>query len=349
MQKIEIGDRIIGLDCPCFVIAEAGVNHNGNLDMALKLVDIAVSAGADAVKFQTFSTESVVTKNAPKAAYQKETTGSDESQFQMLKKLELSPLAHRKLQAYCRERSILFLSSPFEEKSADFLEELDVPAFKIPSGELTNIPFLEHVARKSKPMIVSTGMSTLEEVRSAVDIILKTGNADLILLHCVSAYPANAADINLRGMQTMAAAFNVPIGYSDHTLGIEVALAAVALGACVLEKHFTLDRNLPGPDHRASLEPDELRILVSGVRTVEAALGHGRKEPAACEADTALVSRKSIVTKCDVPVGTIITKSLIVMKSPGNGIPSSMLAQIIGRIAAQHIPADTLLTSEMLQ
>ena len=349
MQKIEIGDRIIGLGCPCFVIAEAGVNHNGNLDMALKLVDIAVRAGADAVKFQTFRTECVVTKNAPKAAYQKETTGSDESQFQMLKKLELSPLAHRELQAYCRERSILFLSSPFEEKSADFLEELDVPAFKIPSGELTNLPFLEHVARKSKPMIVSTGMSTLEEVKSAVAIICKTGNADLILLHCVSDYPANAADANLRSMQTMATAFDVPVGYSDHTVGIEVALAAVALGASVLEKHFTLDRNLPGPDHRASLEPDELRILVSGVRTVEAALGHGRKEPAPCEADIAVVARKSIVTRCDVPAGTIVTRGLIVMKSPGTGLPPSMLGRIIGRIAAQHIPADTLLTSEMLR
>jgi N,N'-diacetyllegionaminate synthase len=349
MQKIEIGDRIIGLGCPCFVIAEAGVNHNGNLDMALKLVDIAVRAGADAVKFQTFSTECVVTKNAPKAAYQKETTGSDESQFQMLKKLELSPQAHLKLQTYCSERSIIFLSSPFEEKSADFLEELNVPAFKIPSGELTNLPFLEHVALKSKPMIVSTGMSTLEEVKSAVDVIFKTGNTDLILLHCVSAYPANPSDANLRSMQTMAKAFDVPIGYSDHTLGTEVALAAVASGACVLEKHITLDRTLPGPDHRASLEPDELKVLISSVRAIEVALGHGRKVPAPCEADIAEVSRKSIVTRRDIPVGAIVTKGSIVMKSPGTGLPPSMLGQIIGRIAAKHIPADTLLTSEMLQ
>lgn len=349
MRKIEIGGHVVGPGCPCFMIAEAGVNHNGNLGMALQLVDVAVRAGADAVKFQTFRAECVVTKETPKAAYQKETTGSDESQLQMLKKLELSPDGHRELQAYCGKRGILFLSSPFDEKSADFLEGLDIPAFKIPSGEITNLPFLGHVARKGKPMIVSTGMSSLEEVKSAVAIIHNTGNSGLILLHCVSAYPANAADANLMAMQTMATAFDVPVGYSDHTLGIEVALAAVALGACVIEKHFTLDRNLPGPDHRASLEPDELRILVNGVRTVEAALGHGRKEPAPCEADIAAVARKSIVTACDIPAGTIVTRDLIVMKSPGTGLQPSMLGQIIGRIAAQDIPADTVITAGMLQ
>ena len=348
MQKIKIGDRTIGHGCPCFVIAEAGVNHNGNLDMAFQLVDVAVNAGADAVKFQTFTAERIFTRDAPKATYQKETTGSNESQLQMLRKLELSPQDHRRLQAYCEKRGIIFLSTPFDEKSADFLEELNMPAFKVPSGEITNLPFLEHVAQKGKPLIVSTGMSSLEEVRSAVAVIHKTGNRDLILLHCVSNYPAEPADVNLRAMQTMATAFDVLIGYSDHTLGVEVALAAVALGARVIEKHFTLACTLPGPDHRASLEPGELSTLVRGVRTVEVALGHGRKEPAPSEADTAVVARKSIVTACDIPSGTSVTRDMIVMKSPGTGLPASMLGKVIGRIAVKDIPADTLLSSELL-
>lgn len=349
MQTIVIGGRAIGPGSPCFLIAEAGVNHNGSLDLALKLVDAAVCAGADAVKFQTFTAARVVTRDAPKAAYQKETTGSEESQLEMLQKLELSPNAHREIQAYCGKRGIPFLSTPFDEESADFLEGLHVPAFKIPSGEITNLPFLEHVARKGKPLIVSTGMSSMEEVESAVAVIRQAGNDDLALLHCVSAYPAEAADANLSAMRTMAQAFDVPIGYSDHTLGIEVALAAVALGAHVLEKHFTLDRNLPGPDHRASLEPDEMSALVRGVRTVEAAIGHGRKEPAACEADVAAVSRKSIVTACDIAAGTRINRDLLVMKNPGTGWAPSMLGQVIGRVAAKDIPADTLLTAEMLR
>ena len=340
---------MIGPAHPCFTIAEAGVNHNGSLDMALQLVDVAVRAGADAVKFQTFTAERVVTRDAPKAVYQKETTGGDESQLAMLKKLELSAAAHRELWAYCGKRGILFLSSPFDEKSADFLEDLGIAAFKIPSGEITNLPFLEHVARKRKPMIVSTGMASLDEVRSAVETIRKSRNEDVILLHCVSAYPASAADANLRAMKTIATAFDVSVGYSDHTLGIEVALAAVALDAHVIEKHFTLNRNLPGPDHRASLEPDELRNLVSGIRTVEAALGHGRKEPAPCEADIAAVSRKSIVTACDIPAGTTVTRDLVVMKSPGTGLPPSMLGQILGRVAARDIPEDTVITNDMLR
>jgi N,N'-diacetyllegionaminate synthase len=346
MRKIKIAGRIIGHGCPCFVTAEAGVNHNGNLDMAFQLVDVAVNARADAVKFQTFTADRIVTHDAPKAAYQKETTGRDETQLQMLKKLELSPEDHKRLQVYCDKRGIVFLSTPFDEKSADFLEELDIPAFKISSGEITNLPFLKHVAKKGRPLIVSTGMSSLEEVRSAVAVIQKTGNRDLILLHCVSAYPADPADANLRAMQSMAAALGVPVGYSDHTLGIEVALAAVALGACVIEKHFTLDRTLPGPDHCASLEPYELIALLKGIRIVEAALGHGRKEPATSEADTAAVARKSIVTACDIPAGTKITRELVVMKSPGTGLPSSMLGKVIGRIADKDIPADTILSTE---
>lgn len=346
---MKIGGRTIGSGSPCFLIAEAGVNHNGNLGMALQLVDVAVTAGVDAVKFQTFSAARVVVRNAPKARYQKEATGSDQSQFEMLRKLELSLKAHRKIKTYCQKRGILFLSTPFDEESSDLLEDLDVPAFKIPSGEITNLPFLAHVARKGKPLVVSTGMSTMGEVESAVAAIRLAGNLKIALLHCVSAYPAQAADANLSAMQTMAKAFGVPIGYSDHTLGTDVALAAVALGAQILEKHFTLDRSLPGPDHRASLEPDELRMLVRGIRTVESAIGHGRKEPMPAEADVAEVSRKSIVAAHDIPAGALVTRDLLMMKSPGTGWPSSMLGQVVGRVTTKNIPADTLLTEEMFR
>ena len=348
-QPVDIAGRKVGPGQLCLIVAEAGVNHNGSLEMARKLVDVAAQARADAVKFQTFKAERIVTADAPKADYQLRTTDAAESQYDMLRSLELSHEAHHELVAHCKKKGILFMSTPFDEESADFLETLGVPAFKIPSGEITNLPFLAHVARKGRPMIISTGMSTLSEVEAAVNTVCQTGNRDLVLLHCLSAYPADPKDANLRAMHTMATAFDVPVGYSDHTLGIEVALAAVALGACVIEKHFTLDRTLPGPDQSASLEPDELRALVGGVRTVEAALGHGRKEPAPCEAETAAVSRKSIVTARDIPAGTIITRSLIVMKCPGIGLPPSMLDQIVGRITTQDIPADTLLTSEMLR
>ena len=348
MREVKIGGCKIGSGQPCFIIAEAGVNHNGNREMALKMVDAAKAAGADAVKFQTFRAEKIVTPDAPMAVYQRQATGIDEFQLQMLKRLELSPEAHRELQAYCRERDLLFLSTPFDEESADFLEMLGIPAFKVPSGEITNMPFLEHIAGKGRPIILSTGMSSLEEVRAAADLIRKIGNNYLILLHCVSAYPANAADANLRAMQTMERAFDVPVGYSDHTLGVEVALAAVALGACVIEKHFTLDRNLSGPDHRASLEPDELRTLVSGVRTVEAALGHGRKEPAPCEAETASVARKSVVAARHIPAGAVLTEEMVALKRPGSGLHPSLLSLLLGRKARHDIPAGTLLTLEML-
>lgn len=277
----------MGSGRPCFIIAEAGVNHNGSLDLALKLVDAAVAAGADAVKFQTFRADRLVTLHAPKAAYQSETTGGAESQFEMLRKLELDERGHRALVDHCASRGIAFLSTPFDEESADILETLGVPAYKLPSGELTNLPFLRHVAQKKRPMIMSTGMATMEEVGKAVEAVRIAECTDLILLHCVSAYPADPADVNLRAMATLAESFGVPVGYSDHTLGIEVALAAVAMGACILEKHFTLDRSLPGPDHRISAEPAELATLVASARKVEAALGNGVKRPSLSEADTA--------------------------------------------------------------
>jgi len=346
--EIEIGDRAVGVGRPTFIIAEAGVNHNGNIGMARQLVDEAVKAGADAVKFQTFKAERLVTLDAPKAEYQKSTTGANESQFEMLRQLELSPEAHHDLMAYCKEKDILFMSTPFDEESADLLADLGVAVYKIPSGEITNLPFLAHVARQWKPMIVSTGMSSLGEVESAVHTIELAGNRQFILLHCVSNYPADPRDANLRAMNTMATAFNVPVGYSDHTLGIEVSLAAVALGACVIEKHFTLDRNLPGPDHQASLEPNELLALVQGIRIVEAALGHGRKEAVAREDNTATVTRKSLVTVRDIPAGQVLTKEMIAIKRPGTGLPPGMRVHIVGRTVKQDIPAGSLLTLEML-
>ncbi len=312
------------------------------------MVDAAKTAGVDAIKFQTFRAERIVTAAAPLAEYQKPAAGFDESQLQLLKRLELSPEAHRVLRERCRERDILFLSTPFDEESANFLEELGVQAFKIPSGEITNISFLEHVARKGRPMIISTGMSELREVESAVTTIRKAGNTQLVLLHCVSAYPADPTQVNLRAMLTLAETFGVPVGYSDHTLGDQIALAATALGACVIEKHFTLDRNLPGPDHKVSLEPNGMTALVQGIRTVEAALGHGRKEPAPCEIDTAMVSRKSIVSAHHIAEGTVLTEELIAFMRPGTGLPPVVLSRLLGRKAIQDIPAGTLLTLEML-
>ncbi|MBE7554830.1 MAG: N-acetylneuraminate synthase [Anaerolineales bacterium] len=349
MSWIDIAGRKVGSDQRCFIIAEAGVNHNGNLETACQLVDVAARANADAVKFQTFKADRLVTSDAPKATYQQQTTNVAETQYEMLHRLELSVETYRHLAMYCREKGLVFMSTPFDEESADFLDSLDIAVFKIPSGEITNLPFLTHVAAKGKPLVVSTGMAYLGEVETAIRTIKETGNLNLVALHCVSNYPAAPTDTNLRAMQTMAVAFGIPVGYSDHTLGIEVAIAAVALGACVIEKHFTLDRNLPGPDHRASLEPDELAALVHSIRTVELAMGHGRKEPAASEANTAAVARKSLVAAKDIPVGTLLTEELIAIKRPGTGLPPTMRPYLIGRTVKQAVPAGTLLALEMLQ
>jgi N,N'-diacetyllegionaminate synthase len=348
VEQVKIAQHIIGDGQPCFIIAEAGVNHNGMIEQAQRLVDIAAQVGADAVKFQTFKAERLASENAPKAGYQLTTTDSGESQLDMLRRLELSSADHQKLLAYCQERKILFLSTPFDELSADLLDELDVAAFKIGSGEITNLPFLNHVARKSKPMIVSTGMASLEEVEAAVETICSVGNDQLVLLHCVSNYPADPADANLRAMDTLRRAFNVPVGFSDHTLGIEVPLAAVALGARVIEKHFTLDRCLPGPDQQASLEPHELQAMVAGIRKVEMALGDGKKIPAASEANTSEVARKSLVAAQDIPAGTVLTEAMIAIKRPGSGLPPTMRPSIIGRTAGKDIAAGSLLKLEEL-
>jgi len=348
MDTIKVDGIEIGPGRPCFIVAEAGVNHNGSPTVAKKLVDVAVAAGADAVKFQTFTAEKVVTASAPKAAYQVASTGAEESQLEMLRRLELSREAHEELRSYCLGKGILFMSTPFDEESADFLESLRVPLFKIPSGEITNLPFLEHVARKGKPLIISTGMSWLAEVEAAVRTVEGAGNGRIVLLHCVSNYPAEPADVNLRAMVSMSRVFGVPVGYSDHTTGIEVALAAAAMGACILEKHFTLDRATPGPDHAASLEPDELAALVRGVRTIERAMGDGRKRPAASEAGTAAVARKSLTAALDIRAGEVIAADMVVARRPGTGLAPSMKAMLVGRRARVDIPAGSLFTWAMI-
>ncbi len=343
-----IAGRSIGRDRPCYVIAEAGVNHNGELSLAMRLVEAAAKAGADAVKFQTFSADRLATEGAPKADYQRQGAEETQSQREMLRRLELSAGAHRSLIDACRRHGIEFLSSPFDEESADLLDSLNVPAFKIASGELTNLPFLAHVARKGRPIILSTGMSTLDEVRAAVRTIQEEGNKTVALLQCVSCYPADPADVNLRAMATMEKAFEVPVGYSDHTRENEVALAAVALGACILEKHLTLDRSLPGPDHLASTEPREFAELIRGVRAVESALGSGEKRPAAAESAVAAVARKSLVAVRDIPAGSAITAEMIVAKRPGTGLSPSLRDRVVGRRATRDIPAGALLREDML-
>jgi len=340
---IDIAGRKTGTGWPCFIIAEAGVNHNGSLEMAKRLVDAAVKAGADAVKFQTFKAEKVVSSHAPKAAYQKNTTDPAESQLEMIRRLELPYEAFRELKVYCDQRGILFMSTPFDEDSADFLDSLDVPVFKVPSGEVTNHPFLKHVAQKGKPLIMSTGMSYLSEVDEAFRVVWDAGNEQLVLLHCVSNYPADPADVNLRAIQTMSAAFQVPVGYSDHTLGIEIPLAAVALGACVIEKHFTLDRDLSGPDHRASLEPAELKAMVDGIRSIEQALGNGRKIPASSEDDTRRVARRSLALKEDLPQGVLLQASMLTALRPASGISPNLVSHVVGREAARQLRAGAIL------
>ena len=336
---IKIAGRRIGRGHPCFVVAEAGVNHNGSLKLAKRLADAAKEAGADAVKFQVFKAENLVSPRAPKAKYQ----------LEMLRRLELSYESFRRLHAYCRRKRILFLASPFDDEAIDFLDELDVAAFKVPSGEITNLPFLQKIAKKRKPMIVSTGMSSLKEVEAAVKSIRKAGNDAMILLHCVSSYPASPNDVNLRAMETLKKTFGLPVGFSDHTQGIEVALAAVALGACVIEKHFTLDRSLPGPDHRVSIEPKEFKALVEGIRKVEMSMGDGWKEPRASEAGTATAARKSLVAARDIEAGTVLTKDLMVAKRPGTGLSPAMRPRLIGRKARREIRVGTLFSLEMLK
>jgi N,N'-diacetyllegionaminate synthase len=345
---VTIGTRRIGGSEPCFVIAEAGVNHNGDMAMAIRLIDVAAAAGAEAVKFQTFTADRLASASAPKAAYQKITTEAGESQHAMLKWLELKPQDHDLLMNHCRVRGIIFLSSPFDALAADLLDELGVAAFKIPSGEIVNLPFLEHVARKRRPVIVSTGMSTLAEVKTAVDTIRTAGNNQIVLLHCLSVYPADPAEANLRAMATMAEACNCPVGFSDHTGSGVVAIAAVALGAVVIERHFTLDRNLPGPDHRASLEPTELAVMIRDVRATQAALGDGQKLPQPSELENRAIVRKSIAAARDLPAGAVLQTSDLTTLRPGTGLAPTLLPELVGRRMRAAVGAGTLIAWDML-
>ena len=334
----------------CFVIAEAGVNHNGDEALAHELIEAAVQAGANAVKFQTFHADLLAAPSAAKAAYQQEMTGVGD-QRSMLRALELPDAAYARLAQHCSERRIEFMSTPFDETAADMLVALGMQRIKIPSGEVTNFPFLEHLAASGRPLILSTGMSTLDEVAAATACIEAVwrrssppqAQAPLTALHCTSNYPAKAADVNLRAMLTMHTALQLPVGYSDHTLGISVALAAVALGACVIEKHFTLDRNLAGPDHRASLEPTELAALVREIRLVETALGSAVKQPTASELPVRDVVRRSVSLRRPVAAGEYLDARDLILLRPGTGIAPAALARVAGRRAARDMEAGTTL------
>jgi N-acetylneuraminate synthase len=348
MGRFAIGQRTIGKGHAAYIVAEAGVNHDGSIDAALALVDAAAGAGADAVKFQIFRTELVVSVGAPKAAYQLQRDPAG-SQFEMVRGLELGPDAFRTIVDHCAERSIRFLATPFDEESADVLEDLDVDAFKIGSGDLTNHPLLAYIAEKGRPMIVSTGMSTMEEVEAAVAVIASAGDPPFALLHAVSNYPAAAPDVNLSAMSALRERFGVPVGYSDHTMGIVVALAAVALGASVIEKHITLDRTRQGPDHAASIEPAELEQLVQGVRVVESALGTGEKSPAASESPMRLVARRSLALARSKLAGEEISVRDLVSLRPGDGISPSEAAAVMGRRLVRDLPAGSFLAWEDLR
>ncbi len=324
------------------IIAEAGVNHNGSLEMAKKLVDAAKDCGADIVKFQTANLDSLVSKSAHMADYQKKNTGVEESQKDMLSKLLLSFEDFIELARYCKEVGIQFLSTPFDIESIQFLNDMQ-DIWKIPSGEITNYPYLVEIGKTKKKVILSTGMAEMDEIQAAIDVLKENGTKDIKILHCTTEYPAPIKDVNLNVMQTMRESFGYPVGYSDHTQGIEVDLAAVALGATVIEKHFTLDRNLPGPDHKASLEPDELKAMVDGIRKIELALGSKEKRPSEVELKNRLVARKSIVAKKAIKAGEDLTEHNITTKRPGSGINPMRWNEVIGTKAIRDFEEDELI------
>ena len=332
------GGRVMGV----YIIAEAGVNHNGSFDLACKLVDAAKDAGVDCIKFQTFKSNNLVSNNAQKAEYQKSTTGEG-SQVDMLKKLELSYDEFLALKKYCDEVDISFLSTPFDFESIDFLNSIDMPFWKIPSGEVTNYPYLVALAKTEKPVVMSTGMCEMAEVEAAIKVLRDNGTSDIRLLHCNTEYPTPFEDVNLRAMQTMRDTFDLEVGYSDHTKGIEVSIAAVALGATIIEKHFTLDRNMEGPDHKASLEPDELAEMVQSIRNIEKAIGTGDKTPSPSEIKNKAVARKSIVAKKRIEAGDAFTEDNITVKRPGSGISPMKWNEVLGMRAVRTFDEDELI------
>ena len=325
-----------------YIIAEAGVNHNGRFDLACKLIDAAKTAGADCIKFQTFKSKNLVSHTAQKADYQKTTTGNG-SQVDMLKKLELSYVEFLKLKDYCDQTGICFLSTPFDFDSIEFLNSIDMPFWKIPSGEITNYPYLATLAKTGKPVVMSTGMSEMPEIEAAIKVLRENGTREIKLLHCNTEYPTPFEDVNLRAMKTMREAFGLEVGYSDHTRGIEVPIAAVALGATVIEKHFTLDRNMEGPDHKASLTPEELREMVASIRHIEQALGNGDKMPSSSERKNIAVARKSIVAKRTIEAGEELTEDNITVKRPGSGISPMRWLDVLGTKAVRDFEEDELI------
>lgn len=326
-----------------FIIAEAGVNHNGNIEIAKKLVDKAALAGADAVKFQTFKAENLVCRNAQKAKYQMETTNKEESQLAMLKRLELTRDMHECLIDYCNQKNIMFLSTPFDVESLHFLVQCNIGIIKIPSGEITNYPYLKAVGQTGRRVIISSGMSTLKEVEDAIEVLKDNGSKEITVLHCNTEYPTPYGDVNLKAMLTLKEELGVAVGYSDHTQGIEIPVAAAALGASIIEKHFTLDKNMEGPDHKASLEPDELEAMVRAIRHIELALGNGKKEPSQSERKNIEIVRKSIVARCDIKKGDIFTEENLTTKRPGTGISPMHWNEVINRSAKKSFHEDELI------
>lgn len=328
-----------------FVIAEAGVNHNGSITLAKKLIDVASKAGADAIKFQTFKAKKLTTKNSMKASYQKNLINKKESQFDMLKRFELNKKKHLALINYCKKKNIEFLSSPFDHQSIELLNKLGLKKFKIPSGEITNLPYLRHIGQLKKKIILSTGMSNMSEIKNALNVLLKSGTLkkNIIILHANTAYPTPMKDVNLKAMVRIGKIFNVRYGYSDHTLGTEVDIAAVAMGASCIEKHFTLDRKMLGPDHKASLEPDELISMVRSIRNIELAIGNGEKKLSNSEKKNIKVVRKSIIAKSAIKKGEILSKKNITVKRPGNGISPMRWDEVIGTKAKKNYKEDEVI------
>ena len=329
-----------------FIIAEAGVNHNGSIELAKKLIDVASEAGVDAVKFQTFKTSNLVSKDAKKAKYQKENMqDGDDNQYNMLKKLELDIDTHKELIGYCASKKIMFLSTPFDHDSIELLEGLGIEIFKIPSGEITNLPYLRHVGSLKKKVILSTGMANMDEIRDALDVLVQAGTKkeDITVLHANTMYPTPMEDVNLNAMLTIGKTFDLSYGYSDHTLGIEVDIAAVAMGASVIEKHFTLDKNMDGPDHKASLEPDELEAMVRAIRNIQQALGDGVKKPSKSEIPNMEIARKSIVAKKDIKKGEVLNEENLTVKRPGNGISPMKWDEIVGSKAQRDYTEDEVI------
>ena len=329
-----------------FIIAEAGVNHNGSIELAKKLIDVAVDSGVDAVKFQTFKATNLVSKNAQKAQYQKENMNDgDDSQFNMLKKLELDIETHKELISYCNSKNIMFLSTPFDHDSIELLNDLGLEIFKIPSGEITNLPYLRHIGKLNKKVILSTGMADIGEIEDALDVFISAGTKkeNITVLHANTMYPTPMEDVNLKAMVTIGNTFDIAFGYSDHTLGIEVDIAAVAMGAVCIEKHFTLDKTMEGPDHKASLEPDELKAMVKAIRNIELALGSSIKKPSKSEIPNINIARKSIVAKCDIKKGETFTEQNLTIKRPGNGINPMRWDEVVGTIASKDYCEDEII------